>query len=129
MSIMRPEGGWKITRPPVHPGAISNLDSYAYDVLISEQAAITSARTQYMQRALPENAKAPLNAAIDQYNVTMSAWQSYHLSKQGETALQQALNSLIAAVGALERALQKQPSSVPQTTGQFGIGMGRLVWV
>lgn len=115
--------------PPVHPGAISNLDSYSYDILLAEQAAINNARAQYMGGSLPASAKGPLNAAIDQYNVTMSAWQSYHANGQGETALQQAINSLIAAVGALEKALQKQPTSVPATAGYLLPGMGRLVWV
>ena len=104
---------------PVHPGAISNLDSYAYDVLLAEQDAINTARAQYLGGTLPPGAKAPLNAAIDQYNVTMSAWKSYHLSGQGETVLQQALNALVAAVGSLEKVLQKQPSSVPATTGSL----------
>src|SRR5215475_9426063 len=77
---------------PVHPGAISSLDSYAYDVLLAEQDAINTARAQYMGGTLSPAAKAPLNAAIDQYNITMSAWKSYHASGNGEGELQAALN-------------------------------------
>ena len=33
----------------VHPGAISNLDSYSYDILIVEQDAINNARNQAVQ--------------------------------------------------------------------------------
>jgi hypothetical protein len=100
----------------VHPGAISNLDSYAYDLLLAEQDAINEARAQYMGGTLPAIAKTPLNAAIEQYNVAMTAWKSYHASGQGQPALQQALDALIAAVGALERVLGKQPSGVPAST-------------
>lgn len=103
---------------PVHPGAISNLDSYAYDILLVEQAAINQARAQYLGGTLPANAKAPLNAAIDQYNITMSAWKSYHASGAGQDKLQQALNALVGAVGALEKVLQHTPDNVPSTTGE-----------
>ena len=111
---------------PIHPGAISNLDSYAYDILLTEQAAINQARSQYLGNTLPAAAKGPLNVAIDQYNSTMKGWQSYHANGQGETTLQQALDALVKAVGELEKVLQHTPSNVPATTGW--IHTGRLEW-
>jgi len=65
----------------VHPGAISNLDSYAYDLLIVEQDSINTAKAQYQAGQLPASAKTALNAAIDQYNITEATWQSYHAKR------------------------------------------------
>ena len=95
---------------PVHPGSISNLDSYAYDVLLVEQAAIASAREDYAAGSLPPQAKAPLNAAIEQYDITLGAWNAYHsgLSKDS-TALSNAINALVGAVGQLQQALGHKP--------------------
>jgi len=99
----------------VHPGSISNFDSYAYDILIVEQDAITQARTQYVAGQLPESAKTVLNNAITQYNATETAWQAYHANGAGQSTLQQALDGLVALVGALQQILNKTPAPVPPT--------------
>jgi hypothetical protein len=93
----------------VHPGAISNLDSYAYDVLLVEQDAIKSIESSYATGTLPTSSKAAINTAVAQYNIAESAWQSYHagLSKD-TTALQNALDALVGTVGALQTQLGKQ---------------------
>lgn len=105
--------GCNKTAVPTHPGAISNVDSYAYDVLLVEQDVINTARADYMAGKLPPAAKDLLNAAIAQYNVAQSAWQSYHASGGDATALQTAINALIGAVGGLQQALGKTPTTVP----------------
>ena len=108
-----------LQKPAMHPGAISNLDSWAYDILIVEQDAIGTAKAQYDSSQLPPSAKVPLNAAIDQYNIAIAAWKTYHASGQGQPALQQALDALIAAVGALEQALHRQPAGTTAPTSSL----------
>jgi N-methylhydantoinase B/oxoprolinase/acetone carboxylase alpha subunit len=105
----------------VHPGSISNFDSYAYDILLVEQDAITTARAQYVAGQLPAAAKPILNNAIAQYNATQAAWQSYHASGAGQSTLQQALDGLVALVGALQQALNKTPAPVTQTLEVFHV--------
>lgn len=98
----------------VHPGSISDYDSYAYDLLLVEQAAITEARAQYTAGSLPPAAHDPLNQAIKQYNATEAIWQAYHATGGDSTALQQAINALVAAVGTLQGLLGKPaPGPVP----------------
>jgi hypothetical protein len=98
----------------IHPRAISNLDSYTYDILLVEQDAINAARASYASGQLPEQAKPYLAKAIDQYNVTQGAWHAYHDQHAGnESALQDALNALIGAVAQLEQVLGKAPAPVP----------------
>src|SRR6266568_9100127 len=115
-----------LQKATIHPGAISNLDSYAYDILIVEQDAIGTAKAQYDSSQLPPSAKPALNAAIDQYNIAIAAWKIYHASGQGQPALQQALDALIAAVGALEQALHRQPAGTAVPIGSLHIG--RFAW-
>lgn len=97
---------------PVHSGAVSNLDSYAYDILLVEQATLNSAVNSFKAGTLPANAKDPLNGAIQQYNTAQGAWQAYHAGGGNGTALQQALNALIGAVGQLQKSLGATPSQI-----------------
>ncbi len=92
----------------IHPGSISSLDSYAYDLLLVEQDSINQARALYLSNSLPATAKVPLNDAIKQYNVTLAAWSAYHATTQGADKLQQALDSLVAAVGEVQKILNKK---------------------
>ncbi len=99
---------------PVHPGAISNLDSYAYDILLVEQQIILEARAQYAAGNLPAQAKDALKAAIAQYNIAQSAWHGYHDQHSGnDSALQDAINALIGAVSQLQQSLGKTPAPMP----------------
>ena len=100
----------------VHPGSISNFDSYAFDILLVEQDAINTARSQYVAGQLPPSAKTVLNNAIAQYNVTEVAWQAYHANGTGQSALQQALDGLVSLVGALQQILNKTPAPVTPTS-------------
>ena len=105
---------------PIHPGAISNLDSYAYDILLVEGQVLTEARAQYTAGTLPASAKPFLKNAIAQYNTTQAAWHAYHEQHvDNATALQDAVNALIAAVSQLQQSLGKQPATVPQASIGF----------
>lgn len=92
-------------KPALHPGSISSLDSYAYDILLIEQDTLNNAKAEFAAGKLPAAAKDPLNAAITQYNLTEAAWRSYHSGGAGETVLQKAVAALVAAMGDLERAI------------------------
>ncbi len=100
----------------VHPGAISNFDSYAYDILLVEQDAINQAKAAYTANSLPPEAKDPLNYAITQYNAAQTAWQAYHANGANQSTVQQAIDALIAAVGILHNILNKKPTPVSPTT-------------
>lgn len=111
----------------VHPGAISNFDSYSYDILLVEQDAINTARAQFVSGQLPAAARESLNVAIDQYNAAENVWQTYHSTGQGQSALQQALTALVSAVGELQKLLNKPaPSPVIPTKGN--LAWGDVVW-
>lgn len=99
---------------PVHPGAVSNLDSYSYDILLVEQSTINQAVANFKAGTLPANAKDPLNTAIQQYNVAQGAWQAYHASggKANATVLQQAVDALVGAVGQLQQSLGATPAQI-----------------
>ena len=93
-----------------HPGAVSNLDSYAFDLLLVEQDVLAQARTDYMNGRLPDAARPAFNAAASQYNITQAAWQAYHSGHaSNDSVLQDALNALVAAVGQLQQVLGKKP--------------------
>ena len=103
----------------VHPGAVSNLDSYSYDVLLVESAVLELASTDLKAGKLPETAKSFLNTAIKQFNVTQAAWHAYHDQHAGnDTVLQDAINALVGAVGQLEQVLGKAPKPISQRPSQ-----------
>jgi hypothetical protein len=97
----------------VHPGAISNLDSYAYDVLLAEQDVLNQAKSDYQAGTLGDNAKAPLNAAIAQYNVTQDLWQTYHATGAGADKLSQAVAVLVTLLGDIQKLRGKSTAPVP----------------
>lgn len=98
---------------PIHPGAVSNVDSYTYDMLLVEQPALESAKADFLAGKLPEGAKDPMNAAIVQFNTTYAAWDAYHKGVSTDAdKLQASVNALVAAVAALQKALNKPPAPV-----------------
>ena len=66
-----------------HPGAVNTFDSQAYDALLTTQAGIESAKTQF--GANPA-AKAPLNALIAAYDALQSTYKAYHTAASAGTA-------------------------------------------
>lgn len=97
----------------VHPGAISNLDSYTFDLLLVEQDALNQAKADFQAGKLPVAAKDALNYAISQYNITQAAARAYHDGGGDATKLQQALASLVAAVGELQKLIAPTKKPVP----------------
>jgi len=61
----------------VHPGALSQTDSAAYDALLIAQSTIDQARTALQAGELPVGAKDPLNTLIASYNVAHESWLTY----------------------------------------------------
>ena len=93
----------------IHPGAISNVDSYSYDVLIAEQSVLDQAKADLQAGKLPESAKESLNYAGAQYNVALAAWNAYHSGNTKDSStLDQAISALVGAVGQLQKQLGKQ---------------------
>jgi len=65
------------SRYTVHPGALNNTDSAAYDTLLVAEAAIDEARVAYEAGRLPNQTRPALNALIQSYNVAREAWFNY----------------------------------------------------
>jgi len=61
----------------IHPGALNQTDSVAYDSLLAASSAIDQARADYKTHQLPEDTKGPLNALIHSYNVARDSWLTY----------------------------------------------------
>ena len=61
----------------MHPGALNQTDSAAYDALLIAQSTIDQARTDFNAGQLPVAAKEPLNMLIASYNVAHESWLTY----------------------------------------------------
>lgn len=99
----------------IHPGAISNFDSYAYDVLLVEQDVLNQAKADFASGALPASSKGVINGAITQYNTTQDLWQTYHATGAGADKLDQALALLVTLIGDIQKMRGK--SATPITAG------------
>jgi hypothetical protein len=60
-----------------HPGALSKVDSAAYDALLVAETTIDQARLDYTAGQLPAEAKEALDALIRSYNVARASWLTY----------------------------------------------------
>lgn len=113
----------KAATAPV-PGSINAFDAYAYRSLADAQAALHSVKTweqcaaanfpttvtvdgnaelcDAAAGAFPNNGKAPLNAAINAYNIAQAAAKAYHAgATQDTTALAADLTQLGSAVATM----------------------------
>jgi len=91
---------------PIHPGAANATDSRLYDSLVSVQASIEQAKTDF---GSDPAAKPYLNKIITAYNGAQDAYKSYHeLAVQGHAPDATALQSQIAAIVQDLSALQAQ---------------------
>lgn len=102
----------------VHPGAVSPLDSQAYDALLAAQTSIDQARLQIEGGQIPAQfltvTKRALNAAINSYNITRVTWLVYRHESQAANGaavsspeaaqLQNDITNLAAAISALAQA-------------------------
>src|SRR5262245_32076737 len=64
----------------IHPGAISTVDSNAYDTLLIAQAAIDEGRKTIAEHPDPAYVTA-FNRAVAVYNQAEADWQLYHSTK------------------------------------------------
>jgi hypothetical protein len=97
-------------RLAVHPGAINQVDSAAYDALLIAEAAIDQAKAEYAAGQLAGNKQA-LDALIASYDVTRLAWLTYRgalstnvPSQAYLDTLNKNLTDLTNAIRALEEA-------------------------
>lgn len=58
-----------------HPNQINSFDGRTYDTLISAQAALDEAKSQYRNGSLPEDAKQIINGAGAAYEQARTSWQ------------------------------------------------------
>ena len=93
----------------IHPGALNMADSAAYDALLTAQAVIDEARSNYERRQLPAGAKELLDTLIHSYNVARNSWLAYRSaiaekasSNPDFTELNKNLSDLANAVRALK---------------------------
>lgn len=89
----------------IHPGALNQFDSNAYDSLIVAQAAIDAAKAQ---PSITNNvmAKAALNKAIGSYNIAYEAYLAYHAGvTKDNVALQTALAQAIVDIANFQKTV------------------------
>lgn len=98
-------GCGKAKPQPLPPGAINTFDADAYNTLVTSQAALKQAKSEF--GGLPA-AKGPLNAAIDGYNAAEAAWQTYHAVGGGTDVQAQVLKANLSALVAAIASLEKQ---------------------
>ena len=88
-----------------HPGAANTVDSQIYDSLLSAQAAIEQAKSDF---GADPAVKPALNRVIASYNAAMDAYVSYHqLAVSGKQLDPSTLQAQVAALTADIVALQK----------------------
>ena len=90
----------------VHPGALSQTDSAAYDVLLVAKAAIDQARTDYEAGKLPAGTRDGLNTLIRSYNVAREAWLTYRDAIARNVPSQEYFNQLTKNILDLDHAIR-----------------------
>ena len=66
----------------IHPGALNESDSAAYDTLLIAETTIDQARLNDQAGQLPAGAKPALNALIRSYNAARASWLAYRDRKR-----------------------------------------------
>src|SRR3989442_14530745 len=61
----------------VHPGALNQVDSAAYDTLLIAESTIDQARLDFKSGQLPAGAKPALDALVRAYNAARESWLTY----------------------------------------------------
>jgi hypothetical protein len=61
----------------IHPGALNNTDSAAYDALLIAETTIDQARIELQAGNLPAEAKVALQELVRVYNVARETWLTY----------------------------------------------------
>ena len=95
----------------VHPGALNQTDSAAYDTLLIAETTIDQARLDFQSGQLPATAKPALDALIQSYNIARASWLTYRGAISANTPadmyftqLNQNLTDLATAIRKLEEA-------------------------
>jgi hypothetical protein len=95
-----------------HPNQINSFDGRTYDTLISAQAALDEAKSQYRNRTLPQDAKQIINDAGAAYEQARSSWQLWRDVTLGlkpgdpestQSKVEADMQQLAAAMASLQR--------------------------
>jgi hypothetical protein len=94
----------------MHPGALSSLDSTAYDTLLIAENTIDQACTDSESHPLTPDMKDALNALVASYNVARDSWLTYRgalaTNTASDTYFQQLNKNLLDPANAI-RALRQ----------------------
>lgn len=93
----------------VHPGAVSIVDSNAYDTLLIAQAAIDEGRRIITEHNTAEY-RSVFNKAVAVYNQAEADWQLYHSMKDPalEAKLQAEISDVVKTIAAMRTAFGKK---------------------
>jgi hypothetical protein len=61
----------------IHPAALNQTDSAAYDTLLIAETTIDQARVEYQAGRIPLDTKDALDALVKSYNVARESWLTY----------------------------------------------------
>lgn len=92
----------------VHPGAVSVVDSNAYDTLLIAQAALDEGRTTIAANPSPSYTTA-FNKAVAVYNQAEADWQLYHSTQDPQLATKLAaeINQVVTTLADMRKAFGK----------------------
>ena len=109
--LVTPACAMHYTVHPLHPGALNQADSAAYDTLLIAESIIDQARLDFKSGQLPAGAKPALDALVKSYNVARASWFTYRSAVSTNdptdvylTQLNQNLTNLTSAIRSLEGA-------------------------
>lgn len=93
----------------VHPGAVSVVDSNAYDTLLIAQAALDEGRTTIAANPSPAYTAA-FNKAVAIYNQAEADWQLYHSTQDPQLATKLAgeINQVVTTLADMRKAFGKK---------------------
>lgn len=86
-----------------HPGAVNQFDSVSYDTLVTAQAALVQAESQF---ANSPSAVPYINKAVAAYNTAEAGWQLYHSTSGGsvsQATLTQEISDAVTAIAAIQK--------------------------
>lgn len=93
----------------IHPGAISTVDSNAYDTLLIAQAALDEGRKTIAENPSAEY-KTAFNSAVAVYNQAEADWQLYHRTKDPAlaTKLGAEINAVVVTIANMRKTFGKK---------------------
>jgi uncharacterized protein YcfL len=94
------------SKRPIHPGALNQSDSVAYDTLLTAQAAIEQAKVEVANYPA---AKPFLNKTIVSYNIAQAAYKGYHAGTENLASVQAQIAVVVQNIAELQKQLGKSP--------------------